>query len=164
MKATTVTYTVDICHHKSGVVQQCQCECGAGMGPHAHCKHVGAVLHGLVKFHEVGEFTVAETCTQKLQTFHHTKKHLGSQLKADTLKLPVNSDSDFDPRPHEFVRQSGDHFRNTIVNSGLFCDASITQCFTPANHLINAVQHICQMEISLNSRRTSKCSPSFGVR
>jgi len=33
-------------------------------GAHAHCKHVGAVLHGLVKFHEVGEFTVAETCNQ----------------------------------------------------------------------------------------------------
>jgi len=64
------------------------------------------VLHGLDKFHEVGVFTVAETSTQKLLTFHHYKEPLGKLLKADTLKLPINTDTDCDLHPHEIVCQA----------------------------------------------------------
>jgi len=130
-----VTYLVDVCIDKDAVVKECQCECGAGMGPHAHCKHVAAVLYGLVKFSESGEFTTTQSCTQQLQTFHHTKKHTGSPVKAQNLKLPACHTVDFDPRPPQFIKQVGypDYFRNTCINSHLLSTASISQCFTPAN-------------------------------
>lgn len=130
-----VTYLIDVCIDKDGVVKECQCECGAGMGPHAHCKHVAAVLYGLVKFSESGDFVTAQSCTQQLQTFHHTKKHTGSPVKAKNLPLHTCNSVDFDPRPPQFINQTGykDYFRNTCINSHLLSNAPISQCFTPAN-------------------------------
>ena len=45
-----VTYKTDISIDENGVILECQCECGAGMGPSAHCKHVCAVIFGLIDF------------------------------------------------------------------------------------------------------------------
>lgn len=59
-----VVYKVDLVINKDGVVQQAQCECGAGEAPSAHCKHVGTVLYGLLKFISTGDLITALTCTQ----------------------------------------------------------------------------------------------------
>jgi hypothetical protein len=138
-----VTYIVDVSIDSHGIVQECQCECAAGMGPHAHCKHVVALLYGLVKFSDGGQFQTAKTCTEKLQTFHHAKKHLGSPVKAEKLVLPISKEVDFDPRPRKFIRQThySDHFRNTCINSCIMYDSPISQCFPPANPLAVLVDH-----------------------
>jgi len=65
---------------KECTVQNCQCECEAGVGLRAHCKHVSAVLFGLTKFKETGDFVTHQACTQQLQTFHHAPKHTGSLM------------------------------------------------------------------------------------
>ena len=130
-----VVYALDISCDNQGIVQCCQCECGAGMGPHAHCKHVCAILYGLTKFCECGDFKTQLTCTQQLQTFHQVKKHTGSPMKVSQLTLPFSTNIDFDPRPAKFVNQVGyqDYFRNACINSTLFHDAAISQVFYPAN-------------------------------
>jgi hypothetical protein len=105
------------------------------MGPHAHCKDVCAVLHGLTQFCDTGEFVIFQTCTQQLQTFHQTKRHTGSPIKAGQLILPFSETIDFDPRPSEFVGNDGysHFFRNTYINSGSFHNAPIMQVFHPSN-------------------------------
>ena len=60
----TVAYKVDISVSSLGVVQEAQCECAAGQGPSAHCKHVAAVLFGLMSFTTSGNLITALTCTQ----------------------------------------------------------------------------------------------------
>jgi hypothetical protein len=46
-----------------------------------------------------GEIITEETCTQGLQTFHHSKPYKGSPIKANSLPLTVKKGSDvqFDP-------------------------------------------------------------------
>jgi len=138
-----VAYTVDVCINEASTVQECQCECAVGMGPTAHCKHVGAVLYGLCKFSECGEFVTVQTCTQKLQTFHQTKKHLGTPVKAENLMVRVHANIDYDPRPPQLVQQEGyeTYFKNTVVNSGVMCTAPISQIIYPANPLGILVDH-----------------------
>jgi len=130
-----VTYIVDAQFDKNGVVQSCQCDCGSGMGPHAHCKHVACVMHGLTQFCDSGEFTTLQTCTQQLQTFRHTKRHNGSPVKADNLVIRVNEHIDFDPRPVEFQNQTGFHayFTNTCINSSVMYQSPISQTYVIAN-------------------------------
>jgi hypothetical protein len=130
-----LSYIVDISVDDNAVVQSCQCECAAGMGPQAHCKHICAVLFGLMKFRENGEFVTQQTCTQQLQTFHQAKKHTGSPVKVHELSLAVSKRCDFDPRPAEFVQAGGykDYFINTCINSGLLHDSAISHIITPAN-------------------------------
>ena len=114
-----------------------------GMGPTAHCKHVAAVLFGLCKSSETGEFITAQTCIQKLQTFHHAQKHLGSLVKVDKLMVKVNKYTDYDPRPHNLAEWEGyeSFFKNTIVNSGLLSTAPISQILYPANPLAALMDH-----------------------
>ena len=146
-----VAYAVDICINEAGTVQECQCECAVGMGPTAHCKHVAAVLYGLCQFSESGEFVTAQTCTQKLQTFHQTKKHLGTPVKAENLSVQVYANIDYDPRPPQLVQQDGyeTYFKNTVVNSGVMCTAPISQIIYPANPImimsvkLTPLRHFC---------------------
>jgi hypothetical protein len=137
-----VTYKVDVCLDGFGVVKECQCECGAGMGPHAHCKHVATLLHGIMEFSASGKFVTDLTCTQQLQTFHHSKKHHGSPVKSENLTIPVNRDLDFDPRPLEFRQTAGygEVVRNTCIN-GTMAGASMMQLYAPANPRAYILDH-----------------------
>jgi len=128
-----IVYVVDILIDCQGIVLNSQCECGANMGPNAHCKHVCAVLYGLVKFVDSHVFTTFQTCTQQLQTFHQTQKHNSSPLKVAQLKLPFSDAMDFDPRPSGSNEGYQHYFRNTVINSGLFHNSAIAQTIPPAN-------------------------------
>ncbi len=86
MRKTTV-YNIDIVCDDRGVVMECQCECAAGMGPMGSCKHIFAALLCLQAFCTTGTYLSEATCTEKLQTFHKTKKYIGSPLKANALPL-----------------------------------------------------------------------------
>ena len=74
-------YTVDISFTADGGIIESQCECGAGMGPTGHCKHICCTLYASLKFATTGVVTLHETFTEKLQTFHQTKKFIWSPLK-----------------------------------------------------------------------------------
>lgn len=130
-----VVYVVDLLLSPEAIVLESQCECAAGMGPSAHCKHVCCVLFGLTEFAESKEFKTLETCTQQLQTFHKAKKHLGSPVKAEQLKLHVSENLNFDPRPASFRenRAYQGFFQNSLLNSRAFGDAPIMQIVPPAN-------------------------------
>jgi hypothetical protein len=138
-----VSYVVDVCVEKTGVVNACQCECGAGMGPSAHCKHVIAVLYGITKFCTSGEFITFQTCTQTLQTFHQTKRHTGSPVKVTNLTVKANYNIDYDPRPSKLIKQDGygSYFKNILINSGVMHQAPITQILEPANPLGVLLDH-----------------------
>ena len=101
--------------------------CAAGMGPAAHCKHGQDVLYALIMFTKNKRIETAETCTQKLQTFHHCKKYRGSPLKAAQLNLRketsaggrnIKALSSFDPRPQSQRDEHGyvDFANNIFVN------------------------------------------------
>ena len=74
------------------------------MGPNAHCKHVCCLLLALHNFSMNGEIITEETCTQRLQTFHHSKPYKGSPIKANSLPLTVKKGSDvqYNPRPAKY--------------------------------------------------------------
>jgi len=77
-----VTYLVDIKLSQQGDIMECQCECASGVGPSAHCKHVCAILYAV---HDVAvnrNIKTKLTCTQKIQSFHKSKKYFGSPVKA----------------------------------------------------------------------------------
>jgi len=99
--------------------------------------HLEYANTGLVKFHECDKFIASLTCTQKLQTFYRTKKHLGTPIKAANLPVRISENTDFDPRPREFVKQESypTFFNNTVINSGVICTAPICQILQPANPL-----------------------------
>ena len=75
-------YDVDISFTSDGGIIQTQCECGAGMGPNGHCKHICCTLYASFKFANTETVKLHETCTEKLQTFHQTKRFIWSPLKA----------------------------------------------------------------------------------
>ena len=134
-------YTVDISFTADGGIIESQCECEAGMGPAGHCKHICCTRHASLKFATTGVVTLHETCTEKLQTFHQTKKFIWSPLKAKDLKLQGADEFtsiDFDPRPEHLRQNPGytDFFRNTCLNFQGISSMSgmpISQLFTPAN-------------------------------
>lgn len=55
-----------------------ECECTAGKGPNGTCKHVAAVMLLLVQFlvSDSGELMIQKTCTESLQIFHQSRKHI----------------------------------------------------------------------------------------
>ena len=137
-------YNVDISFTPDGGIIESQCECGAGMGPSGHCKHICCTLYASLKFANTGVVKLHETCTEKLQTFHQTKKFIWSPLKAKDLKLQGADEFtsiDFDPRPENLRQNPGytDHFRNTCLNFQGISHMPIFQLFTPAN--TQAVAH-----------------------
>ena len=133
-----IDYVVDITFTKHGFVHEAQCECGAGEGPFGHCKHIRTVLYACVKFVQSGEVKVESSCTQQLQSFHKSKKHTGSPVKARDLKIggaEICNIADFDPRPSQFRNAANykDHFYNTCMNFATISKTPIFQTFEPAN-------------------------------
>jgi hypothetical protein len=142
----SVTYAVDISLSKDGHVHETQCECAAGMGPNAHCKHVCAVLHACTVFRRLGTVHVEQTCTEKLQTFHHTKRYLGSPLHSRSINMPGAgevSNVDFDPRPAEYrnTKWYPSYFQNICLNYKGISTMPIFQTVAPANTLAAAHDH-----------------------
>lgn len=143
----SVTYTIDVSLCGStGSIMEAQCECAAGMGPEGHCKHICALLHCLQQFTSTDEIITEETCTEKLQTFHHCKKYKGSPVKCSDLKLSTASTSsrsvNFDPRPQECIEPESykSFFRNHVLSSG-FNDIPLQQLYEPANVLGSSHDH-----------------------
>ena len=137
-------YDVDISLTSDGGIIQTQCECGAGMGPNGHCKHICCTLYASFKFANTGTVKLHETCTEKLQTFHQTKKFIWSPLKANKLNLQGADEFtnvDFDPRPQQFRQSAGynDYFKNFCLNFPGVSNMPIFQLFIPAN--AKAVAH-----------------------
>ena len=113
-------YYVDESFTASGGIIDSQCECGAGMGSHAHCKRVCCALFASYKFAATGTVKLHETCTEKLQTFHQTKKFIWSPLKANNLKLQGEDEFtsvEFDPRPPHLRQSAGysDFFQKHLL-------------------------------------------------
>ncbi|KAK2140003.1 hypothetical protein LSH36_1518g00005 [Paralvinella palmiformis] len=100
MRKSTV-YTVDRKLDVCGVLQESQYQGGAGMGPEANCKHVYVVLYALAK--AADGIICFETCTQRLHTFHHVKKHTDSPVKMEHFMLLSDGNLqrvlDLDPSP-----------------------------------------------------------------
>ena len=118
---------IDVSVDNCGVILETQCECAAGMGPTAHCKHVQCLLYALIMFTKNKRIETAETCTQKLQTFHQCKRYRGSPLKAAQLILRKEASAgdrniktlqSFDPRPPSLRNESGyvDYVNNICIN------------------------------------------------
>lgn len=134
----SVSYVVDICASTTGTLLESQCECAAGMGPNSLCKHVCVVLYGCFKFHSNGNVKTEQTCTQKLQTFHQTKRFTGCPIKARGLDLPGCDEVcniDFDPRPELYRNNLGynSFFRNVCLNFRGGSQMPVFQMFPPAN-------------------------------
>lgn len=160
-----VSYQVDVCVDEDGCVVETQCECAAGMGPTAHCKHVCAVLLAISKFSSTKEILTEETCTQRIQTFHHCKQYSGSPLKSADLPLARQDiDINFDPRPNKFKKRKGynDEFRSICINHSSMNKLPISQLFPPANtHAVDLDHDYCSVKCSdiwLNAQNISKIS------
>ena len=139
-------YFIDIAIDKDGLIIESQCDCGGGMGPNGHCKHICVVLYGAYKFSQKKTIKVQETCTQKLQTFHRSKRFVGSPLKANQLNVPGADEITnvtFDPRPPHYRGNPGyqDFFRNTCLNFSGVSTMPVFQLFEPANALAIAKDH-----------------------
>jgi hypothetical protein len=139
-----VRYSVDIKIDNKGFILEAQCECAVGMGPEAHCKHVGTAMYGAVMFAKNKCIKTEETCTQRLQTFHHCKKFKGSPMKADSARFPGADEFttiDFDPRPEKYRGNFSysDYFRNICLNFPGVSKMPIYQTFPPSN--MHAVAH-----------------------
>ena len=77
-----------VCLEEYGTIDSCECECAAGIRPNAHCRHIRALLYGLVQLASGNSLYLELTCTDSLQTFHHPKqRHYGSPAKAQALQL-----------------------------------------------------------------------------
>ena len=132
----SMIYHTDIKFDRDNIIRETQCDCAAGMGPDAHCKHVALVLYALT--HAKTGIVTMETCTQQLQTFHQAKKHNGSPVKMEDLKLRrkggLSKLSAFEPRPQEMIKmETYPHlFRQVCLNSRGE-NLPIRQIFPPAN-------------------------------
>ena len=143
MRKSTV-YRVDVLVDSCGIVQESQCECAAGMGPEAHCKHVCVVLLALTR--AKGGILCSETCTQRLQTFHHVSKHTGSPVKMQNMNLRPGGSLqrviDLDPSPPDIDDIPDDEycerFRSVMLNLDV-PGLSVLKMYPPAN--VHAVVH-----------------------
>lgn len=138
------TYPVDISFDTDGVITECQCECGAGMGPEAHCKHVQTVLWALIRFSTSKEILAVQTCTEKLQTFHKARKHVGSPVKCQNSDVGVKEQVfEYEPRPSAFVNDAGynDMVRNLCINFQFPHSIPLQQTYEPANTYSHALDH-----------------------
>ncbi|XP_061176026.1 uncharacterized protein LOC133184977 [Saccostrea echinata] len=131
----SVSYKVDVCVDMDGCIVESQCECAVGMGPTAACKHVCVVLFSFQMFCKSGDIVTEETCTQNLQTFHHTKVYKGSPIKANDLPLAGEVDVSYDPRPRAYRNMPGypDTFRNVWLNHPNISNLAVSQIFPLAN-------------------------------
>ncbi|KAK2139058.1 hypothetical protein LSH36_2084g00000 [Paralvinella palmiformis] len=123
MRKSTV-YAVDIKLDVCGVVQESQYGCIARMGPEAHCKHVCVVLYVLAK--AADGIICSETCTHRLQTFHH-----GSPVKIEHFKLRSGGSLQ---RPGDDIPDTEyeDLFRDVNINMNV-PEMSMLTMYLPAN-------------------------------
>lgn len=138
-----MSYYIDISLDKYGIIRECQCDCAAGQGPEAHCKHVQTALWALVCHSTTGGVETEETCTQRLQTFHHTKKLTGSPAKSQNLELGTEGDFDFDPRPPKYINEKGypDFVKNLVANFPHSDPMPIDGIIEPANTYAATADH-----------------------
>jgi len=122
---STVDLKLDVC---DGVQES---KCGAGMVPEAHCKHVCVVLYVLAK--TADGIICSETCTQRLQTFHH-----GSSVNIEHFKLRSGGSLqrvlDLDPSPGDDMPDAEyeDLFRDVNINMNVPEMLMLTM-YPPAN-------------------------------
>lgn len=94
-------------------------------------------LTALYFFSSNGEIVTEETCTQRLQTFHKSKRFKGSPIKACDLSVSVvrASNVNFDPRPRALQNTSNyqDYFRNICLSHKYGLTLPIVQLYPPAN-------------------------------
>ena len=83
---------------------------------------------------KTGELLTEETCTQRLQTFHKTKKLTSSPCKTQDLAVGP-ADLDYDPRPERFRGNKGytDFVRNLVCNFSHQEPMPIEGTIEPAN-------------------------------
>lgn len=134
------SYALDIKLDSYFVPEELQCQCSAGAGPTAHCKHVCVVLYALNDFSKGIPIITDTTCTQRLQTFHHSKPHKGTPMKSETLiefrKRSTNPV--FDPRPRKYRKRDEcqDRFQNICINfqaNNPSREMPVMQLIKPAN-------------------------------
>lgn len=137
-------YITDIVVEPPSTVDMCKCECPAGEGPTAHCKHVVALLLGVVQMAEEKKIILQPTCTQQLQSFHRPRKaYFGTPLKCKDLpSVRDKLDSiSFEPFPIKeddydtYKRQYNNRVQNLCIN---FCGSfpstmPFRQTIMPAN-------------------------------
>jgi len=141
-----VSYVVDVAVDSNGNIKLAQCECAAGVGPCAHCKHIVCILFSLVKFEETGRVNTEQTCTSKLQTFHHAKPFVGSPVVMSSMNFSKDAEAvQFDPRPEMFRGEKGyaDSVKNLSMNFTLYSKKTmpILQLLPPANPYAIAHDH-----------------------
>ncbi|XP_050405548.1 uncharacterized protein LOC126821185 [Patella vulgata] len=162
MKRST-SYKVDISIDRNAVIQQTQCECAVGQGPLAHCKHVGSVLFGLVKYCTSGSILTEVTCTQVLQKFHKSKPMKGSPLKTRNLSgIRGNvKPAIYDPRPVHRKNSSKNeqNLRNMVLNWQGKSKWPVLQMYESANIRALAADHD-YMELTMEDHflKTEKVS------
>ena len=66
----SVNYVVNIKIINNVDLMEAECECAAGMGLTSFCKHVGAMMIGLMKLNKGEVSLTKQTCTEILQDFH----------------------------------------------------------------------------------------------
>ena len=140
----STAYTVDGLFDKFGVIQEAQCECGAGQGPTAHCEHVCCILLASSKFSSSGDIMTEVTCTEKLQTFHHTKAYKASPIKSAAFPAIRKRRKRivFDPRPPKYRKANTfSRVRNVVLNNTTTRKMPIFQLFEPANPYALANDH-----------------------
>ncbi|KAI5646811.1 hypothetical protein NE865_01066 [Phthorimaea operculella] len=99
-----VHYNVLIKYEAHTIIET-QCECAAGVGPHATCKHVVAVLYGLIDFTSRKILNVRSSCTAHLQTFHHPAEfYKGSPIPILQIATPANKKAIF--HDHDYMEKS----------------------------------------------------------
>ena len=111
-----------------------------------HCKQVRAVLFACTEFIKKKHVLIEQTCTEKLQTFHHAKRYTGSPLKSDELDMPGADEVTnmaFDPRPAPYRNMPGysSFFQNACLNFNGISEMPIFQIFPPANTFAYAHAH-----------------------
>lgn len=125
--------------------------------------NIVTVLHGLVTLKETGSVLLSQTCTSKLQTFHHpTQEYTGKPIEAEHLLLGSNCNPPSDPRPSKFrnLPHYQDYVKNLTVNyvNTHHTRMPIQQIIEPANpyalnldHDYRAITLNQQLIIDINS-------------
>ena len=158
--------------HKVGIIildeiiDEAQCECGAGQGPSAHCKHVGAMLFGMIYFSQTKQLIIEQTCTQTLQAFNRVKPNKGCLVKAISMPSGLHSHFGRDPCPQQGQHRAGyqKEIRNKVVNfHATDTRAAVTQpCGFPNMYGLKEYDYYsnmedrCQSEMNLSDSTITK--------
>lgn len=137
-----VSYIVTLKYEEHNILET-QCKCAAGIGPFAKCKHILALLHGIVDFSQRKMLKIHLHCKENLQKCHRPMKfYTGEPVEAKHLVLKSSDQNfrdiaNFDPRPPttESVEKYVENFKNIIINfcATKKCTMPIAQIIKPAN-------------------------------